>query len=248
MLYYSNQFFLVSGFIVIELSDIIIKKNGDSGGIVYTNTYDVVKVHKAGPETAVVANCMDRFICMEFKLIILSLMVLVSVSACTNKECKTNVDAGMKTEEAEVDTIIELKESRIEKSYYKLCEDAKLVLGELEYYLPMPENLSMTYENISSSKTFQYGNGFTLEKRINETWYAFPDILVNNQGFLLCPNEKAEVLADIRLFREDIDEGQYRVVCLINEIIESNDDTKPYDLSFPYEKVICEFEVINGKD
>ena len=94
---------------------------------------------------------------------------------------------------------------------------------EKEQYTTEDTEAKLILSN-DSETTFVYGTEYTLEKNVNDTWYAVPfkeGIGFNTMAYHLTPNQTVNQTISLDIFNENLSAGHYRIIHAVNDNAEN---------------------------
>jgi hypothetical protein len=89
---------------------------------------------------------------------------------------------------------------------------------EKEQYLTTDKELSATFQN-NSDIVFSYGRHFSIEKKVDNTWYSIPFTtdLFGDIGLQLNPHEITQEKISLIRLKDALSPGEYRLLKSFNE-------------------------------
>lgn len=98
---------------------------------------------------------------------------------------------------------------------YSFSKDVSLSLKDAPFSFPLPEFLVIVYTNNSNSQRYSYGEHFWLEKKINNSWYTFPELVAHDIAYTFGPHDNGDVICHISQYHDYMNAGLYRIVCTV---------------------------------
>jgi len=153
------------------------------------------------------------------KIPILSILVFsILLYGCLSRQDGYEPDNMINSHEEPKDLSNSLEISEVEKKYL-LNNDILLSIKEGSISRPLPDFITLVYENTSDTIHYGYSPHFLLEKRIENTWYSFYNATAPDVILCLQPSACNEVKAYIKYAGHfSLDESLYRFVVFVHAI------------------------------